>query len=557
MVRFMRKNSLLYYFAKLSNDHPTTYRDFKSVRDQVERAWRLYEAGKVEKNVLYHKFRHVTNWFQKFFHSTRIVKDEEQWSQKFVTLDALTDVMVTRSWRPPQNASADSVWDKTAEKMYDRMMLSLGSRWLTCYAKCDLKQLPRLAETIRKRMLKLSSQAKETHNFNRGFSVLRDLASTGVNGDEIRVTKAVCNLYKSILRRIVHHVNLEHSDPTARSKYHEVRLKDGIMLPFLAVLIDRNPCPDEKFVTHAKILRCQGDFYYNLTVEAWDQLTATVTETKELLSSIRFLAKTVAAPFTYKTTAKGKREQLEKYVRLLTHIICKTISRDLAGSEKGTLLCVKTLRDCFGKLSQLDWKKNKLKKEGTCNIVSVRVYNMLEVLNEWAAHTAAHVIQTRWRRRKREWAAHTQRAWWAAHVIQTLWRRRKREWVKRSLEMVLRSFYEFTYKARAIFNELKKSRLFNGSRPLIGIVALEEKGPFRGTFAKIKEEREEREKREAAKKPPAISKCDFPDEFKIDPKHFEPKSLCKDKRGGVSVGDKRNRDDSPEGVDPRKKSKPS
>ena len=331
MYRLMRKNSLFSFFGELSNDHPTTYRDSKGVRDRVDRAWRLYEAGEVEKGVLHHKFGHVTSWFQKFFHSTRIVKDEKEWIQKFVTLDALTEVMVTRSWRPPQHASPDSVWDEKAEKMYDRMMLSLGSRWLTCYAKCDLEQLPRLAEIIRNRMLKLSSQAKETYNFNRGFSVLRDLASTGVKGDEIRVTKAVCNLYKSILRRIVHHVNLSVSDVNARSKYTEVRLKDGIMLPFLAALIDRNPCPDEKFVTHAKILRCQGDFYYNLTVEAWDQLTA-VTETKELLSPIRFLAKTVAAPYTYSTTAKVKREQLEKHVRLLTHIICKTISRDLAGS---------------------------------------------------------------------------------------------------------------------------------------------------------------------------------------------------------------------------------
>ena len=553
MYRLMRKNSLFSFLAKLRNDHPTTYRDFKIVRDRVDRAWRLYEAGEVEKGVLRHKFGHVTSWFQKFFHSTRIVKDEKEWIQKFVTLDALTEVMVTRSWRPPQNVSSDSVWDKEeAEKMYDRMMLSLGSRWLTCYAKCDLEQLPRLAEIIRNRMLKLSSQAKETYNFNRGFSVLRDLASTGVKGDETRVTKAVCNLYKSILRRIVHHVNLKPSELNARSKYTEVRLKDGIMLPFLAVLIDRNPCPDEKFVMHAKILRCQGDFYYNLTVEAWDQWTAVVTETKELLSSIRFLAKTVAAPYTYSTTAKGKREELEKYVRLLAHIIRETIWCDGLG-DKGTFLCevCKTLRDCFDKLSQLDWKKNKLKKEGTCNIVSVCVYNMLEVLNK--------VLD--------EWTARTQRTWWAAHVIQMRWRRRKREWgglkivlkVKRSLEMVLRSFYEFTYKARAIFSKLVFGRCkgVEEKGPLICIVALEEKGPFRGTFAKIKEEREEREKREAAKKPPAILKRDFPDEFKFDLKHFMPKRVCKDKFGGsVSVGDKRNRD-SPEGVDPRKKSKPS
>lgn len=389
MRRFMHRNPLIHYFAQLTNDQKQTYMDFKRVRDRVDRAWRLYEAGEVvtqtgkdkkETSVLHHKFTHVTSWFQKFFHSTRIVHDEKEWIQKFVTLDALTEVMVKRSWRPPQHASSDSVWDQSAEKMLDRIMLSLGSRWLTCYAKCDVKQLPRLAEIIRNRMLKLSSQAKEAYIFNRGFSVLRDLASTGVKGDEIRVTKAVCNLYKSILRRRVHHVNLSASDVNAGSKYHEVRLKDGIMLPFLGVLIDRNPCPDEKFVMHAKTLKCQGYFYHSLTVEAWDQLTATVTETKELLSSFRFLAKTVAAPYTYSTRGKLYCEQLTKHVRLLAHISCKTLAlcNTASGQHKTvvTLMreCFTSLDVCFNKLEQRFAKtaerlKEKDYKWGLCNSI--------------------------------------------------------------------------------------------------------------------------------------------------------------------------------------------
>ena len=543
--RCMHRNPLVRFLAQQRPTHLSKklYEQWETVRGRVDRAWRQYEAGDVvtkhcidkdkKTSVLHHKFSHVTSWFQHFFHSTRITITEKEWIQKFIRLDALTEVMVKRSWRPPQHVSPDSVWDqKEAEKRFDRMMLSLGSRWLTCYAKCDLEQLPTLAEAIRNRMLKLSSQAKETNIFNRGFAVLRDLASTGVKGDELRLTKAVCNLYKSILRRKVHHVNLDASDVHARSKYNEVWLKDGIMLPFLAVLVDRNPCPDERFVKHAKTLKCQGDFYHHLTAEAWDQLKATV-ETKELLSSLRFLAKTVAAPYTYSTRAKLVREKLEKYVRLLAHIISETIWCDGLG-DKGTLLCevCKTLSDCFDKLSQLDWKtttdrKKNEPKEGTCLIVSFRVYYMLDTMNEGLD----------------KWAALTQRAWWAAHVIQTGWRRRKRreakrKWgglkivlkVKKSLEMVLRSFYEFTYKARTIFRKLEFGARCKGAEvpeePLICIVALEEEGPFRGTFAKIKEEKE----------PPAIRKCDFPDtKFEFDIEQFKPTCQCAD-REGVSDG---------------------
>ena len=93
--------------------------------------------------------------------------------------------MVNRSWRPPQHASPDSVWDPNAEKMLDRIMLSLGSRWLTCYAKCDVAMLPQLADKIKQRMTKLAGQAKEPLVFNRGFSVLRDLVLTGVRGKRL------------------------------------------------------------------------------------------------------------------------------------------------------------------------------------------------------------------------------------------------------------------------------------------------------------------------------------------------------------------------------------
>ena len=58
----------------------------------------------------------------------------------------------------------------------------------------------------------------------------------------------------------MHHVNLGTADVNAGGKYHEVRLKDSIMIPFLGVLIDRNYCSDKSLQIKLKFLGAKDSF---------------------------------------------------------------------------------------------------------------------------------------------------------------------------------------------------------------------------------------------------------------------------------------------------------
>ena len=348
MRRYKRKNSLLSFLCKRSND--STYKEFQTVKDRIDRAWRLYEAGdreekpKGQKDVLNHKYTHVTSWFQHYFLRTDGLKSDDKeniWIQKFATVDALTEVMVTRSWRPPEHVDNHHIWeckwDQNAERMYDRIMLSLGSRWLTCYAKCDVQMLPRVTEIIRGRMTKLASQAKEKFNFDRGFQVLRDL----VGEDRKATLKAVCNLYKSIIRRKEHHLNLYYTDKSEKrseldfkQKSASVNRKDSVMLPLLSLLTVKKTAFAQLPI---KLLRAQANAYHCFTKEKWqpfvDQLDA---KSHDCISPvIRNMHWAVHANYMYSTKEKVKQKRLADYIEVSVCMI-DTIVRKITACEEAS-----------------------------------------------------------------------------------------------------------------------------------------------------------------------------------------------------------------------------
>ena len=79
------------------------YELFSSERKGMEYRFRAYEAGKEEEvngsKVLYHDFEQVKQ-FSKERRPSFDGKKETRWVEKVVVLDALTDVIVKKTWRP-------------------------------------------------------------------------------------------------------------------------------------------------------------------------------------------------------------------------------------------------------------------------------------------------------------------------------------------------------------------------------------------------------------------------------------------------------------------------
>ena len=174
------RNPLFAVVTDSSNAHEL-FLLHRKVRERLARAFQLYQAGEDKTSpgekydYLYHNFQHVINCFQQFFIDTQIDKvGDPKWAKKVVILDALTDTMVHHTWQPPESKNQPH-WDCDAQKKFDRIMLSLGSRFLTVVASCLREHLPKVTSAILARMTTLRKQAIETEEFDRGFSILTDL----------------------------------------------------------------------------------------------------------------------------------------------------------------------------------------------------------------------------------------------------------------------------------------------------------------------------------------------------------------------------------------------
>ena len=352
--------------------------EFQRVRLRMDRSWRLYEAGEAKmkkvgratKSVLIHNFKHVTSWFQKLFFATRMVKNEEKWISKFVILDAMTEVMVARTWRPPKHASTESEWDPAAEKTSSRIMLSLGSRWLTCYAKCSEEHRFELSKAIQTRILHLKMLAKESTIFNSGFSVILSLSRHGQNTSSAAkdVLKACSNLYRSILRRRLHHVKLPDSDKNAGPKYHEVCMKDSIMLPFLKSIKDHNIeyCDETSITKRCEGLSSKCKFYHEPCIDNWKNMFENNTDQQILTQddvndSFNFIKLSLDAKYSFSTRRKIKFKKIVNYTLCYFHIAFSlaadhaTVSREaFTLTNKGMEVLLDIIKEYHGRTTPIE-----------------------------------------------------------------------------------------------------------------------------------------------------------------------------------------------------------
>ena len=297
-------------------------------------------------------------------------KQEDKWISKFVIIDAMTEVMVTRSWRPPKHASSESEWDADAEKTCSRIMLSLGSRWLTCYAKCNVKNRLLLSTAIQKRMIHLKSLAKETELFKSGFSVIMSLSRHGENEPDAakEVLKSCSNLYRSILRRRLHHVKLSNSDRHAGTKYHEVYLKDSIMLPFLQAVKDQNTpyCKESSIVMRCHGLSSKCAFYHDPSIDNWKGMfennrNKQILTPEDVKDSFTYIQLSLSAKYSFSTRRKQKFEKVAKFTMCYFHIAFflamdyEEVSRDaFTSTDCGLDFIQKMLKEYRGKTSSIE-----------------------------------------------------------------------------------------------------------------------------------------------------------------------------------------------------------
>ena len=181
------------------------YELFSSERKGMEYRFRAYEAGKEEEvngsKVLYHDFEQVKQ-FSKERRPSFDGKKETRWVEKVVVLDALTDVIVKKTWRPPKYCSPGDVWEIEAAEKYKKMMLSFGSCWILAVARCGLAHRRAFCEAIHQRFTRLKTLAEEKTLFDCGFKLLLEMTMYTRNTCHAsEITLSACyQLYKCSIR---------------------------------------------------------------------------------------------------------------------------------------------------------------------------------------------------------------------------------------------------------------------------------------------------------------------------------------------------------------------
>jgi hypothetical protein len=307
-LRALAKQEPLYAYLE-----PPTVREFtvyyKLVKARMDRAWRLYQAGEEVEGEFVHNFKHVAQCFQKHCGATRIEKREEHWKRKASMLMAITTTMVKQSFKKPEHA--EGTWGEEANgEQYKKMMLSLGSRWLTILATCPASDrhlfMPRLREYLRKLYVK----AKHADEFKAGFGVLYELLHVGVGGKERSVTRSACNLLYSIHCRKKDDSNLQ------REKYFVVKLKDSFMIPFLRWVITDYPCSDQGLMKTARMLLATNSLNQEPSVEA---VCAFTNEGGDLHEALLFMERRLSHE-NFSGKGSQRRRELEDMAKVLKHI---------------------------------------------------------------------------------------------------------------------------------------------------------------------------------------------------------------------------------------------
>jgi len=229
-------------------------------------------------------------------------------------LMAITTTMVKQSFKKPEHA--EGTWDEEAGEQYNKMMLSLGSRWLTILATCPAPDrdifMPRLREYVRK----LYAKGKHADEFNAGFGVLYKLLHIGVEGREISVIKSACNLLMSILGRKEKLIKLPASDPNRRQKYFEVRFRDSYMIPYLRWVITVHPCTDEEVMKTAGALLAKTSFDHAPSLETFRALAHGTLD----IGAVRVVKARLSSEFTFSGKGSQRQRELQDMAKVLKHI---------------------------------------------------------------------------------------------------------------------------------------------------------------------------------------------------------------------------------------------
>ena len=228
------------------------------VVSKVDRGFRVYEAGQPMENTAVassveggwqHKFGLASTYFQRVFFRTRAssVHDKDLCG-KLILLDALTETVVKRTYRKPEHSSG-AVWDSNAGRIYDRMCLSVGSRWITFAFMATYAQ-PEIVDQFHERFEAFAAMAKERYNFDRAFNVVREMFKYGGSN----FIQPSSPLLKSVQRRWVLHATTFEDNHQSREKLEEVMLKDKILLKGCHTLLENKNFSSEETVAFKKQL---------------------------------------------------------------------------------------------------------------------------------------------------------------------------------------------------------------------------------------------------------------------------------------------------------------
>ena len=348
------------------------------VRDLIDRAWRMYEAGNIDEGTFVHKFSHVLRWFKKYFSLTQVAANDKKWAEKFIVLDAITEIMIGRTFKLPEGSKYESMdSDRSPDKLMDRILLALGSRWLTMIASCPIHLHVPMSKCVRERMQYFKRTAKELVLFERGFSIVVNISKIGLRGEEGAVVDAACNLYRSITRRRAVHANLHRlqaTDTTNRAKYHDVCALDDIMIPFLSRVT--TGMRDETMID----VKIWCDFYYRPSQKTWGILckhTRKHTQSKlSLIPAFKYMLNVCKADYIYSTRAVKRSNELMANIEFLMHMSKDMLNDPLYPRFLNihSRMCAESLRYCIHSFTNM--KKLSKQKWATCE----RIFNTFDEL---------------------------------------------------------------------------------------------------------------------------------------------------------------------------------
>jgi len=362
MKRCIALNPLLKSIVERNQDIETTvYGEHKKVTDKLTRAWRLYEAGKLEEGVLKHQLD--ISWSKRYFEQCQTLARPLEGKINvigLVVLGAMTEVWVTHSWRPPKDVSPESQWDERAETKYKTMCYNLNNLWLKFLAAA-----PSLADVMNKCMVKFSKVTKEKEIFKSQFYAIKVLASFLAQSKEAKnvkeAEKALCNYLEN------------------QNQFCERKCEHGIMMPFIKRIIQKIKPLENR--TCFNFLQFQ--FYHGLTKKALQALLKKINTMEKPQTHFKCIFKRLYAIMEQDlpNRAKAYLKKLQNFLHLLIYIVIHgelTPSQTVDASEK--------IKQFIGKMTdkfKCITKDRKIKEEndykwGICNYVTFSFHHLLK-----------------------------------------------------------------------------------------------------------------------------------------------------------------------------------